>query len=109
MFGFNDAWQLVINTGTTIVTFLMIFLIQNTQNRDTAAIQIKLDELIRATRGAHNKLMGLEEMEEEDLERLHREYEALAAEARRRLEKGRSDQGARDMNRNRKKRRHLDA
>jgi low affinity Fe/Cu permease len=82
LFGFGDTWQLVINTGTTIITFLMVFLIQNTQNRDSAALQIKLDELIRATKDAHNALLDLEEMEEEDLERLRAEYEQLAARAR---------------------------
>lgn len=82
MFGFSDTWQLVINTGTTIVTFLMVFLIQNTQNRDTAAIQIKLDELIRATRGAHNALLDLEELDIELLEKFRARYEALAAKAR---------------------------
>lgn len=93
LFGFSDSWQLVINTGTTIVTFLMVFLIQNTQNRDTQAIQIKLDELIRATKGAHNALLDLEELEETRLEAFRTRYEALAAEARQMLETGGDDTG----------------
>jgi low affinity Fe/Cu permease len=97
IFGFSDTWQLVINTGTTIVTFLMVFLIQNTQNRDTAAVQIKLDELIRAQEGAHNALLDLEEMEDHDLERLHKEYEELAAEARRLLKQGKTDTEVREL------------
>lgn len=88
IFGFSDTWQLVINTGTTIVTFLMVFLIQNTQNRDTQAIQIKLDELIRATKGAHNALLDLEELQETSLEQFRLRYEALAKEARRKLTEG---------------------
>jgi low affinity Fe/Cu permease len=96
MFDFNDTWQLVINTATTIVTFLMVFLIQSTQNRDTAAMQIKLDELIRSTRGAHNALLDLEEMEEADLERLRQDYEDLAAAARRGLKEGKSDTQVRE-------------
>jgi low affinity Fe/Cu permease len=82
VFGYSDTWQLVINTGTTIVTFLMVFLIQNTQNRDTQALQIKLDELIRATQGAHNALLDLEELEEKDLQEFQDNYEALAQKAR---------------------------
>ena len=97
LFGFSDTWQLVINTGTTIVTFLMVFLIQNTQNRDTAAIQIKLDELIRATEGAHNALLDLEEMEDRDLERIRRDYEALATESREELRHGASDAHVREV------------
>ena len=91
IFGFSDTWQLVINTGTTIVTFLMVFLIQNTQNRDTAAIQLKLDELIRATKGAHNALMDLEELDEGLLEAFRSRYERLAAEARVKLDLGEVD------------------
>jgi low affinity Fe/Cu permease len=83
LFGFSDTWQLVINTSTTIVTFLMVFLIQNTQNRDTEAIQVKLDELIRATKGAHNALLDLEELEDDALDAFRRKYEALAEAARR--------------------------
>ena len=82
LFEFSDTWQLVINTGTTIVTFLMVFLIQNTQNRDTEAIQVKLDELIRATKGAHNALLDLEELEEENLDAFRVRYQALARAAR---------------------------
>jgi low affinity Fe/Cu permease len=82
VFGFSDTWQLVINTGTTIITFLMVFLIQNTQTRDTEAIQLKLDELIRATHGAHNALLDLEELEEDALEKFRKRYQALAETAR---------------------------
>ena len=82
LFKFSDTWQLVINTGTTIVTFLMVFLIQNSQNRDSRALQIKLDELIRATRGAHNKVLDLEELEESELKAFQDRYEALATRAR---------------------------
>ena len=82
LFRFSDTWQLAINTGTTIVTFLMVFLIQNTQNRDTEAMQLKLDELIRATRGAHNALLDLEELEEKDLDAFRSRYVALAKVAR---------------------------
>lgn len=93
VFAFSDTWQLVINTGTTIITFLMVFLIQNTQNRDTEAIQIKLDELIRATKGAHNALLDLEELEEENLDAFKTRYQALAASARRDLGLGNQDTG----------------
>lgn len=78
LFGFSDTWQLVVNTSTTIITFLMVFLIQSTQNRDSEAIQLKLDELIRAMEGAKNSLLDLEELEEADLDRIRDEYEALA-------------------------------
>lgn len=89
-FGFSDTWQLVINTSTTIATFLMVFLIQNTQNRDSEAIQIKLDELIRAIGSAHNALLDLEELEEDDLDSIREDYEMLAKRARGELQKGKS-------------------
>jgi low affinity Fe/Cu permease len=82
VFGFSDTWQLVINTGTTVVTFLMVFLIQNTQDRDALAVHLKLDELIRSIDGAHNALLDLEELESVQLERIRRRYQALAADAR---------------------------
>ena len=88
LFGFSDTWQLVINTGTTIVTFLMVFLIQNTQNRDTEAMQVKLDELIRATKGAHNALLDLEELEEDKLDAFRAKYQALANSARAEIDRG---------------------
>jgi low affinity Fe/Cu permease len=94
VFGYSDAWQLSINTGTTIVTFLMVFLIQNTQNRDAEAVQVKLDELIRVTEGAHNALLDLEELEEHDLARIRARYQSLAEEARKALGRGRPDTGA---------------
>ena len=82
LFGFSDTWQLVINTGTTIVTFLMVFLIQNTQNRDAEATQVKLDEIMRAIGEAQNELLDLEELEEEDLDRIRETYVTLARKAR---------------------------
>ena len=91
IFHYSDTWQLVINTGTTIVTFLMVFLIQNTQNRDTEAMQLKLDELIRATQGAHNALLDLEELEEEELDEFRKRYLTLASSARRKMSTGDSD------------------
>ncbi len=91
LFNFSNTWQLVINTGTTIITFLMVFLIQNTQNRDTEAIQIKLDELIRATQGAHNALLDLEELEQENIDSFKTKYQALAALARQNLGQGVKD------------------
>lgn len=91
LFGFSDTWQLVINTGTTIVTFLMVFLIQNTQNRDTEAIQVKLDELIRVTKGAHNVLLDLEEIDQEELDAFRIKYQALAKFARTEILRGAQD------------------
>jgi low affinity Fe/Cu permease len=87
--GYSDSWQLIINTGTTIVTFLMVFLIQNTQNREARVTQLKLDELIRAVKQARNRLVALEEMSDEELERIEREFHQLhvqASQLRRRRE-----------------------
>jgi len=82
VFDYSDTWQLVINTGTTIVTFLMVFVIQNTQNRDTAAMHIKIDELIRVTQKARNVLLDLEELDDKTLELLRKDYEKLARKAK---------------------------
>ena len=97
IFRFSDTWQLVINTGTTIVTFLMVFLIQNTQYRDAEAVQVKLDELLRTTQGAHNALLDLEELEAKDLEKIRDSYARLAKQAREELRKGFSDTGTPDV------------
>jgi low affinity Fe/Cu permease len=90
VFAYSDTWQLVINTATTIITFLMVFVIQNTQNRDTVAMQIKLDELIRVTRRASNTLLNLEELDDQELEKLRKDYERLAKEIPRHLERRRT-------------------
>jgi low affinity Fe/Cu permease len=97
LFGFSDTWQLVINTGTTIVTFLMVFLIQNTQNRDTEALQVKLDELIRVTEGAHIALLDLEELDERQLDLIRSRYGELARTARESLKRGDVDTGSPDI------------
>ena len=102
IFGFSDTWQLVINTGTTIVTFLMVFLLQNTQYRDSEAIQIKLDELIRVIEGAHNALLELEELDQKDLDRIRAEYQRLAQKARKDLKKGKGDTGVPEVRSQRK-------
>ena len=97
IFGFSNTWQLVINTGTTIITFLMVFLIQNTQTRDGIAVQLKLDELIRATEGAHNAFLDLEELSEEDLAKLRVHFEALARASREGLKRGLGDTGTTEL------------
>ncbi len=97
IFGLSDTWQLVINTGTTIITFLMVFLIQNTQNRDSTATQLKLDELIRATSGAHNGLLDVEELSDADLARIKASFEALARESREGLMQGLKDTGTMEL------------
>ena len=91
LFEYSDTWQLVINTGTTVITFLMVFLIQNTQNRDSIAMQIKLDELIRAMKGAHTALLDLEELNDEELSQITADYQQLAAKARQELRRGKPD------------------
>jgi low affinity Fe/Cu permease len=91
IFHFSDTWQLVINTGTTIITFLMVFLIQSTQNRDTQAIHIKLDELIRSHKGAHTALLNLEELSGQELDKFQKIYLDLAAKARQHLREGGKD------------------
>ncbi len=97
IFKFSDTWQLVINTGTTIITFLMVFLIQNTQNRDTEALQVKLDELIRVTEGAHLALLDLEELDDKQLDRIRDVYERIAGDARDRAKRGGDDTGTPDL------------
>ncbi len=91
IYHFSDTWQLVINTSTTIITFLMVFLIQNTQNRDSHSIQLKLDELIRAIEGAHNALLDIEELSEDDLLHIKNRYAKLAQQAREDLKQGKTD------------------
>ena len=93
IFHFSDTWQLIINTSTTIITFLMVFLIQNSQNRDTQAIQVKLDELIRVTHGAHVALLDLEELSDEELQKIRKDYACLAEDARLKLQRGGNDVG----------------
>src|SRR4030095_672535 len=93
LFDYSDTWQLVINTSTTIITFLMVFVIQNTQNRDSKATQIKLDELIRSSK-AHNMLLGLEGLSQEELDHLKQNYARLAREARDEFRRGLSDTGS---------------
>ena len=97
LFHFSDTWQLVINTGTTVVTFLMVFLIQNSQNRDSEALQVKLDELIRSIEGAHNALLDLEELEETELDRIRAPYSKLAKSAREALRLGKADTGRAEL------------
>jgi len=99
IFHYSDTWQLVINTATTIVTFLMVFLIQNTQNRDSEAVQLKLDELLRSTQGAHNALLEIEELSEEELDEIKSCYAKLAKHALEDLRSGKTDLGTPDVKR----------
>lgn len=97
LFQFSDTWQLFINTTTTILTFLMVFLIQNTQNRDAEAVQIKLDELLRSMENAHTVLLDLEELDEDELDLIRKDYLKLAKKARAALRKGEVDTGVPDL------------
>ena len=97
IFDFSDTWQLVINTSTTIITFLMVFLIQNTQNRDQEALQIKLDELLRSMENAHTVLLDLEELDDEELDKIRRDYLKLAKKAREDLRRGKDDRGVPEL------------
>jgi len=97
IFQFSDTWQLVINTSTTIITFLMVFLIQNTQNRDTEALQIKLDELLRSMENAHTVLLDLEELDDKELDLIRKDYLNLAKKAREALRRGKKDTGVPDL------------
>jgi low affinity Fe/Cu permease len=99
IFRFSDTWQLVINTATTIITFLMVFLIQNTQNRDAEAVQLKLDELLRSTPGAHNALLEIEELSEKELDEIKECYAKIAQRAIDDLRSGKSDLGTPDVKR----------
>jgi len=97
LFQFSDTWQLVINTSTTIITFLMVFLIQNTQNRDTEALQIKLDEVLRSMENAHTVLLDLEELDNEEIDRIRQDYLDLAKKAREALRRGKDDRGVPEL------------
>jgi len=107
IFHFSDTWQLIINTGTTIVTFVMVFLIQATQNRDGEAIQVKLDEIIRSIKGAHLALLDLEELEEDELDRILASYRKLAERARKDLRDGKTDTDVREVDSKRTRPRKL--
>lgn len=104
VFGYSDTWQLIINTGTTIITFLMVFLIQNTQNRDSRAVHLKLDELIRSVQTARNEMVGLEDLSDEDLDALQHEFARLREHAERRLHTIQEHRSRRDSARSREKR-----
>jgi low affinity Fe/Cu permease len=93
LFKYSDTWQLVINTSTTIITFLMVFLLQNTQNRDTTAVHLKLDEIIRSMENTHNELLKIEELSDEDLKVFLDRYEDLAKQVKQKIQNGESDVG----------------